>query len=128
MAKNRKHLPVAVRFGPVVKALLLCFVIGGAAVGYVWQKQQISELGKQILAREKRLNELQDANKKLRNQLAMLRLPARLEERAREMNLGLGQPLRQNVWTLPEPAVMPARRAQPGGQYAANHDPGPGMP
>lgn len=128
MAKNRKNLPAAIRFGPVVKALLLCLVIGGAAVGYVWQKQQISELGKQILAREKRLNEFQDANKKLRDQLAMLRSPARLEHRARELNLGLGQPLPQNIWRLPEPVVTPARSSQAGGQYAANQHPGQGMP
>ena len=128
MAKNRKNLPVAIRFGPVVKALLLCLVIGGAAVGYVWQKTQIYELGKQIRSRETDLGKLQDTNKKLRDQLAMLRSPARLEQRARELNLGLGQPLPVNIWRLPEPGALPARSAKPGGQYAANLHPGEGMP
>jgi cell division protein FtsL len=128
MAKNRKNLPAAIRFGPVVKALLLCLVIGGAAVGYVWQKTQIYELGKQIRSRETTLMEFEDANKKLRDQLAMLRSPARLEQRARELNLGLGQPLPQNIWRLPEPSELPARGSQPGGQYAANRNPGSGMP
>lgn len=128
MAKNRKNLPAAIRFGPVVKALLLCLVIGGTAVGYVWQKTQIYELGKQIRGRETELAKLQDANKKLRDQLAMLRSPARLEQRARELNLGLGQPLSVNIWRLPEPVVVPARSAKPAGQYAANQNPGQGMP
>ena len=128
MAKNRKNLPAAIRFGPVVKALLFCLVIGGAAVGYVWQKTQIYELGKQIRGRETRLVEMQDANKKLRDQLAMLRSPARLEQRARELNLGLGQPLPANIWRLPEPVPMPARSAPASGQYAANQNPGQGMP
>jgi hypothetical protein len=128
MAKNRKNLPAAIRFGPAVKALLLCLVIGGAAVGYVWQKTQIYELGKQIRSRETSLMEKTDANKKLRDQLAMLRSPAQLERRSRELNLGLGQPLPQNIWRLPEPAALPARSSQAGGQYAANQDPGEGMP
>lgn len=128
MARNRKNLPAAIRFGPAVKALLLCLVIGGAAVGYVWQKTQIYELGKQIRSRETDLMKVQDANKKLRDQLAMLRSPARLEQRARELNLGLGQPLPVNIRRLPEPGVLPARSAKPGGQYAANQNPGSGMP
>lgn len=128
MAKNRKHLPAAIRFGPVVKAVLLCLVIGGAAVGYVWQKTQIYELGKQIRSRETRLMEMQNANEKLRNQLAMLRSPARLEQRSRELNLGLGQPLPANVWRLPEPVATPERNPKPSGQYAANQHAGQGMP
>jgi cell division protein FtsL len=128
MARNRKNLPASIRFGPVVKALLLCLVIGGAAVGYVWQKTQIYELGKQIRNREARLAELQDANKKLRDQLAMLRSPARLEQRARELNLGLGQPLPQNIWRLPEPAALPAGSLPGSGQYAAYQSRGVGMP
>jgi hypothetical protein len=45
MAKNRKNQSAAIRFGPALKALGLCLLIGGAAVGYVWQKNQIDQLG-----------------------------------------------------------------------------------
>jgi hypothetical protein len=128
MAKNRRNQPAAIRFGPAVKAVLACLVIGGAAVGYVWQKAQIDELGRQIRTREMRLIELQDSNKKLRDQLAMLRSPARLDQRVRELNLGLGQPDAKNIWRLPEPLepVAPVKRLS--GQYAANQDPRQGMP
>jgi hypothetical protein len=128
MAKNRRNQPAAIRFGPAVKAVLTCLVIGGAAVGYVWQKTQIYELGKQIRTREMRLIELQDSNKKLRDQLAMLRSPARLDQRVRELNLGLGQPDPRNVWRLPEPSEPVAPLARPSGQYAATQNSRQGMP
>ena len=38
MAKNLKNQAAAIRFGPALKASFLCLLIGGAAVGYVWQK------------------------------------------------------------------------------------------
>jgi uncharacterized protein HemX len=107
VAKNRKHQAAAIRFGPVVKAFLLCLVIGGSAVGYVWQKSQIDELGRQIKQREQRFVELQNQNKKLRDQSAMLRSPANLEQRLRELNLGLGLPQQSQVWRLAEPVGAP---------------------
>src|SRR5438093_5402103 len=103
MAKNRKYRSAALRFGPALKAFLLCLVIGGSGVGYVWQKNQIYELGKQIKQRESRLAGLAYQNEKLRNQLATNRLPASLELRIKELNLGLVPPLASQVWRLPEP-------------------------
>ena len=43
MAKNRKNQSAAIRFGPAIKAFLLCALVGGAGVGYVWQKGRIGE-------------------------------------------------------------------------------------
>ena len=105
MAKNRKNQSAAVRFGPALKAFIFCVIIGGSAVGYVWQKSQIDELGRQIKQREQRLNELSDQNKKLRDHLAVLRSPAQLSERVQKLNLGLGMPQPNQVFLLPEPAV-----------------------
>jgi hypothetical protein len=103
MAKNRKYQSAAVRFGPALKAFLLCAVIGGSGVGYVWQKSQIDELARQIKRRETRLGELQGQNKKLRDQLQMLRSPKPLEKRVRDLNLGLGQVQPEQVRRLTEP-------------------------
>ena len=75
MARNRKYQSAAIRFGPALKAFLLCLLIGGSGVGYVWQKDQIYELGQQIKKRELRLAELEDQNEKLRKQLATMRSP-----------------------------------------------------
>ena len=70
MARNRKYQSAAIRFGPALKAFLLCLLIGGSGVGYVWQKDQISQLGQQIKKRELQLAELGNQNEKLRKQLA----------------------------------------------------------
>lgn len=103
MARNRKYQSAAVRFGPALKAFLLCALLGGSGVGYVWQRNQIDELGRQIANRETRLAALRDQNKKLRDQLQMLRSPKPLELRVRELKLGLGQLQPGQVWRLPEP-------------------------
>jgi len=105
MAKNRKNQSGVVRFGPALKAFGLCLLIGGAAVGYVWQKNQIDVLGRQIREREIKAGELRDQNQKLRDRLAELQSPARLQQKLLELNLGLVPPPPQNVWRVPEPGV-----------------------
>jgi uncharacterized protein HemX len=107
VAKNRKNESVALRFGPALKAFALIAVIGGASVGYVWQKGQIDLLGRQIQEREMRLAELRDQNKKLRDNLAMLRSPANLERRLERMKLGMALPQAKDVWRVPEPLPRP---------------------
>lgn len=104
MARNRKHQSAAIRFGPALKAFLLCLLIGGSGVGYVWQKNQIYDLGQQIRKREMHLKDLEDQNDKLRRQLAFMRSPPFLEARVKELNLGLVQPDPSQVWYLNEPA------------------------
>ncbi len=92
MARNRKTQAAAIRFAPALWALLLCLLIGGAGIGYVWLKNQIYELGQQIRTREQRLAGLRDQNEKLRRYLGELRSPGPLDRRVRELNLGLGPP------------------------------------
>jgi len=104
MARNRKHQAASIRFGPALKAFLLCLLIGGTGVGYVWQKNQIFELGQQIKTREMRLDQLQAQNKKLERQLGTMRTPAFLEKRNIDLKLGLVTPARTQIWLLPEPA------------------------
>jgi TolA-binding protein len=111
MARNRKYQSAVIRFGPALKAFLLCLLIGGAGVGYVWQKNQIYQLGQQIRKRELRLAELEDQNEKLRKQLATMRSPQYLERRIKELNLGLIVPQPSQVWRLAEPAPESARPA-----------------
>ena len=90
MAKNRKNQAAEIRFGPVLKVVLLCALICGAAIGYVWQKSQLDRLGRQISEREIRLRQLQSDNKQLADQIALLNSPVMLDQRSRELNLGLG--------------------------------------
>jgi cell division protein FtsB len=121
MAQNRRHQAASVRFGPAVAVVLICLLLGGSGVGYVWQKSQIKDLGDARKKREQRLAELQLNNEKLRRQLALLRSPAFLDRRVRELNLGLVPPQPSQVLRLPEPVnVLPPE--PPAAQFA-DHPP-----
>ena len=122
MARNRKYQSAVIRFGPALKAFLLCLLIGGAGVGYVWQKNQIYQLGQQIRKREIRLTELDAQNEKLKKQLAIMRSPQFLETRIKELNLGLTAPQPSQVWRLTEPGPAAARPAADP-QYAQGAPP-----
>ena len=127
MARNRKYQTTATRFGPALKAMLLCLLIGGSGVGYVWQKGQINELGKQRLKREQRLAELLKQNEKLTTQLNTMRLPWMLEKSIADLKLGLVRPQPAQIWCLPEPG-RESRRAVGENQLAAQDARASGMP
>jgi len=118
MARNRKYQSAAIRFGPALKALLLCLLIGSSGVGYVWQKNQIYELGRLDTKLESRLEDLQQQNAKLRKQLESLRTPQALERRIRDLNLNLIAPDPAQVWRLTEPQREPLK-AEPNRPYVA---------
>jgi hypothetical protein len=123
MARNRKHQSAASRFGPALKAVLLCLLIGGCGVGYVWQKDEIKRLGQVKQQRERSLADLVRANELKRQQLEMMRTPQFLQGRIKELNLGLGPTDPSQVWRLPEPArETPPRES--GTQYAARNQEG----
>jgi len=121
MARNRKYRSAAIRFGPALKAFLLCLVIGGSGVGYVWQKNQIYELGKQIKLREQRLGVLEQDGERFKRQLATMRTVQSLEDSIKKLNLGLGQPQVVQVWHLVEPSRDGAGMPTNETQYAAGN-------
>jgi len=77
-------------------------------VGYVWQKGQIYELGKQISDKEIHLTQLQKDDEQRVKDLAELRSPVNLDARAKALNLGLlpAQPLQ--IVRLAEPQIFPS--------------------
>jgi hypothetical protein len=107
MARNRRTQSAEVRFGPALKALLICLFIGGAGVGYVCQKNQLDQLGRQKKARETQLEQLRLRNAQLARQLWERQSVPVLERRAKELNLGLGAPHPSQVVVLEDrlPAV-----------------------
>jgi len=104
MAKNRKYQSAAIRFGPALKVVLLCALFGGSGVGYVWQKSQIADLGRQIGGREVCLHKLEQQNEQMRKQAAMMRSPMYLDARIKDLNLGLVRPQPSQLWWLNEPS------------------------
>ncbi|MSR42489.1 MAG: hypothetical protein EXS19_00465 [Pedosphaera sp.] len=109
---NRKKQSTAVRFGPAIKAFLLCVVICGSGLGYVWQKQQIVALGRQIKQGETRLEELRRENKQRGDALAWLRSPQALDARVRELKLGLVLPQPEQVVLMLEQMIQSQPIAQ----------------
>ena len=112
MAKNRKRQSAEIRFGPVLKVVLLCLLIGGSAIGYVWQKNQIDRLGRQIADREAKLRQLKNDNKLLADQIAFLNSPLMLDRKAKELNLGLAPAQPTQVVRLAETPPAPPEGAR----------------
>ena len=117
MAKNRKNQAAAIRFGPALKALLVCLLIAGSALGYVWQKSQIYQVGKQIRTKESQLKQLKQDNLILMNQLSSLKSVVTLGQRAHSLGLVPAQPA-QVVW-LPEPTMLSPGNARLTRQMAS---------
>jgi len=111
MARNRKNQSAAVRFGPALKALLICLFIGGSGVGYVWQQNQLLELGRQKAEKEKRLNLLRVQDSQLGRHLAELQSPKSLETRLKELNLGLSMAQPTQIVRLVDAPLTPAGKA-----------------
>lgn len=68
MAKNRKSQGGEFRAGPVVRAALLCIFLGGSAIGYVWQTQQVAKLGVERRQKETALTRIESENALKRHQ------------------------------------------------------------
>ena len=120
MARNRKYQTTATRFAPALRAFLLCALIGGSGVGYVWQKSRIDGLSRQIKEREQKLAALKVSNDKLRKHLATLQSPPNLIARIGELKLGLAPTAPNQVWRLTEPVPDQPAPFMAATQYAAD--------
>jgi hypothetical protein len=114
MSRNRKHQTAAVRFGPALKAMSLCVLIGGSGVGYVWQKDQINILGERIHQTEKRLDEVRRHNAQLVRVLASLQSTGEIESRVKKLELGLVAPAPDQIVRLVD--VVPSAEASASDQ------------
>ncbi len=111
MARNRKYQSAAVRFGPAFNAFLICLFIGGSAVGYVYQQNQIFQLGGSLKKLERQLDDLRQKNESLTRTLAVLESPRDLDARVKQLSLGL-IPTEPEQWVRLkeiEPAPLTAR-------------------
>ena len=102
MASKRKNSAV-IGFGLLIKVVLLISLIGGGALGYVWQKNQIDRLAAQKRDREIFVKKLQHDNDGLRRQISDLYEPVKLMRRVGEMQLGLVTRQESQVVRLEEP-------------------------
>ena len=119
MARNRKYQTTATRFAPALRAFLLCALIGGSGVGYVWQKSRIDGLSRQIKEREQKLAALKSSNDKLRKHLATLQSPPCLIARISELKLGLVPTTPNQIWRITNSLPEQPEPARGAAQYAA---------
>ena len=124
MARNRKYQAATVRFGPALKVLLLCSFIVVAAVGYVWQKEQLVAFGQRKASLERRLMKAKSQTALLRRKLMELQSPRALETRVAELGLGLRIAQPNQIVPLPEPAVSPVPLPEPPLQYVGRESVG----
>lgn len=92
----------------------MCLFIGGSGVGYVWQKNQIYDLGRQIKQLETRRDAVRQQNRMLGNLLAKMSSPKELDARVKNSNLGLGPPRPDKVWRLVESPMEPGSSTAEG--------------
>ena len=102
MASKRNN-SAAIGFGLLIKVVLLISLIGGGALGYVWQKNQIDGLAAQQRERENNIKKLKHDNEFLVRQIRDLQEPVKLMRRVGEMQLGLVARAESQVVRLEEP-------------------------
>ena len=85
-----------------IRAALLCLVLGGTAMGYVWQKSQIHQLGTEVRKKEMRLDLLRGDNERWQQLRAEMRSTKKLYDRVRALGLGLAMPQPEQVLRLPD--------------------------
>ncbi len=103
MARNRKNESAAARLAPALKVLLFCALLVSSGIGYVWYKNQVQILGRDIVRLERDWADLKLKNKLLREKWASLSSPPELEARIKKLNMGMGPPDPSKVFRLNEP-------------------------
>jgi hypothetical protein len=106
MSRNRKS-QTAVRLVPALRVLSLCLFLGGSAVGYVWQKEQINTLMERLKQREKVYDELRRKNDGYSRLLSRMQSPGELELRIKQSDLGLVAPQPDQIVRIVEVPVLP---------------------
>ena len=115
-ARNRKRKEAQLSIGSWVKALSFCVVLGGLAMGYVWQKSQIHQIGILLNKKEVRLELLKGENERWSQMRAEMRSTQKLYERVNKLGLGLMMPTPEQVLKLSDliPEVKALERSEVG--------------
>lgn len=104
---NRESQSTAGMFAAAIKVLLLCGAIGAVGVGYLWQQKQIHRLAATYKQCGLELQRLQRENRLRRSELDHLRLVPVIENRVKEMNLGLVPAQPEQIVRLVEVSSTP---------------------
>ena len=91
---------MAVRLSAALKIVIFFVFLGGAGMGYVWQKKQIFELGQELGEQQDELKNLLRDIRFLEEKKARLRSNAFLLNAIRQHGLNLVMPRPEQIMTL----------------------------
>ena len=83
--------------GWIVRAVVVCLFVGGSCAGYLWQKSQVHQLGKDIRGLEQDLDQLEKGNAVLRQRYFVLASPRELDQRVEQFGLDLRSPAPEQI-------------------------------
>ena len=108
----RRRKTSAVKPKTVVTTVIVCAAACLAGIGYVWSKAQVWKLSEEMKKLEVRRDELKRHNDSLERIYAGMCTPENLDQRVRELNLGLFRPPSSQIIRLPEPVPLAQRQRQ----------------
>ena len=80
--------------------IFMLFIFMGSSIGFVWSNFERTQIGYDLSQLQEEEMRLQEINRKLRLELAILKSPQHLEALATK-KLGLGQPSAEQIIILP---------------------------
>jgi hypothetical protein len=112
----------AIRFGPAMAVIMICAIVCGAGIGYVWHKKKIEELGKTLSTKQRSFEELLDHRRMLERQFDTATTRTALEQCIAMLGLNLRAPTPDQVLTLND--FESATPERPSSQFASDFSDG----
>lgn len=101
-ANERTARNGGVEIGHALRVFCLCLFVGAASVGYLYQKNQLENLGHEIQRKELRLDQLKRENADDQEKLAWMQTHRYIDKRVQQMGLGLVEPREEQILRLEE--------------------------
>ncbi len=105
---NQRKTTAALRWRLLTRGATLAAIVGGAALGYVWQKNKIHQLGYEIRQREQDVKALRAKQDLLQAKLAEIKSPRALLDKCQAWKIGLVVPKQSQIVRVNEPKLHDA--------------------
>ena len=105
---NQRKAAATFRWKLLSRGTALAVLLGGSALGYVWQKNKIYQLGYEIRQSEQEFKSLRAKQDLLQAQLSQVKSSRALLDKCAAWKLGLTQPKQSQIVRLNEPTLHDA--------------------
>ncbi len=111
MPFDGRSAPVeGVRVGTALRVFCFCLFVGAACVGYLYQKNQLETIGREIRQKEQELDRLKRLNELNRDKLARMQTHRYLDMKVKQLRLGLAEPREEQILRLEEASYASVSR------------------